>query len=109
MRAHLRKYRPKQVAAAKADGSLNDQVSSLSESIANWVNSQLPDEKEQAAMDPATRQAQMNSALRFAESDAQRELLPRDEAADVLIGPNGGYVDRIVETSGEDDYRPGQS
>lgn len=94
--SHLQKYRPQQVAAAKKDGSLNDQVQSLSTGIADWVNSQLPSEESLQGLSPQDRAKQMNQATMFAESEALRELLPRDEESEKQIGPTGGYEDRTT-------------
>ena len=90
---HLQQYRPKQYAVAKKDGSLNEHVDSLAEGIANWVNSQQPSEDSLKGLNPEERAVELNTARMFAESDALREYLPRDEASEALIGPTGGYED----------------
>lgn len=92
---HLRRYRPKQYAAAKRDGSLREQVKSLAESIADWINSQLPSEDNLKGLSQHEKLRKHIEALRFAESDALRELLPRDEETDALIGHSGGYEDPV--------------
>lgn len=100
--SHLRRNRPKQASRERAAGTLDETVQDYAEQIANWVNSQLPSEEFLKDMSPLDRQRELNSTKMFAESDAMREVLPRDEASDGLIGPNGGYVDRLADE--EDDY-----
>jgi hypothetical protein len=88
---HLRRHRPKEYRKLKASGELNGRVSDLADSIANWVNSQLP------RVNPAEPLEQRNrkehTVLVLAESDALREYLPRDEKSEREIGPSGGYED----------------
>lgn len=91
---HLQTYRPKQYAQAKKDGSLDSQVKSLSAGIADWVNSQQPKDEDLKNLNPQERANKLRQAQMFAESDALRELLPRDEATEKLIGPTGGYEDK---------------
>lgn len=91
VRAHLRRFRPKEYRRAERDGDLDRRVSDLAESIANWVNSQIPHVADGENSEAARRK--QNSALLSAESDALREYLPRDERDDELIGPSGGYED----------------
>ena len=90
---HLQQYRPKQYAAAKKAGHLDEQVNSLAEGIADIVNQLQPDPKELEGLSSVAKANRLASAKMFAESDAMREMLPRDEASEALIGPTGGYED----------------
>ena len=90
---HLRQYRPKEYAAQKKSGDLDRQVNSLAEGIADIVNQLQPDPKELEGLSPVAKANRLASAKMFAESDAMREMLPRDEASEALIGPTGGYED----------------
>lgn len=98
---HLEEYRPNQVAAAKADGSLNNQVDSLSGAIADWINSQELDPRSLEHLSPEQQQREKISHRLLTESDAMRELLPRDEASEKLIGPSGGYEDQTSDSTDE--------
>lgn len=93
VRDHLQKCRPREFARAKQDGSLNNQVSSLANTIFDIVNSQMPKPEELANLSPLERANRLSQARIFAESEAMREVLPRDEETESLIGPSGGYED----------------
>jgi len=88
---HLRRFRPEEYKRAKRDGDLDRRVNGLAESIATWVNSQLPSVVPGESENERLRKEHF--ALLMAESDAYREYLPRDEREEELIGPNGGYED----------------
>jgi len=88
---HLRRLRPKEYRRAKRSGDLDRRVNDPAESIANWVNSQMPRVAEGEISEAMLRK--QHSALLMAESDAFREYLPRDERDEDLIGPSGGYED----------------
>ena len=90
---HLRQNRPRQFRQMRKDGSLSGYVLDLGQQIAEWVNSQEPSEAELKQLPAEERQQARKSAFVMAESEALRELLPRRDDEENLIGPSGGYED----------------
>src|SRR5947209_12305242 len=61
VKAHLEKYRPKQTAAAKKDGTFDSQVQSLSNGIADWINSQQQDPRSLEHLSPEQKAQSENT------------------------------------------------
>jgi hypothetical protein len=91
VKEHLRHYRPTEYKEAQRRRTLDRWIDDLAQSIADWVNSQLAPSVAHSSVhqDPTIRE----TARVFAEAEALREYLPRDEREEGLIGPSGGYED----------------
>jgi len=62
----------------------------------------VADEQSLKDLPPNERLQRLLQAKNLAQSEALRELLPRDEASEKLIGPSGGYEDKTTASQPEE-------